>query len=90
MLNQFSIRNKITLLLIVVVLVAAVVLSLVSYDCGKEAVEQRYWQNLKVINTLKSKEIQGVFSQISSHVSLLQGYSSVLQSLRKSKYSWRK
>ncbi|WP_338768227.1 PAS domain S-box protein [Bernardetia sp. ABR2-2B] len=82
MLNRFSIRTKITIRLIVVVLMAAFVLSWVSYDRGKEAVEQRYWQNLKVINKLKSKEIQGVFSQISSHVKLLQEYSSVLQSLR--------
>ncbi len=80
--NRFSIRNKITTLLLAVVLMAALVLSLVSYNRGKEAVEQRYWQNLKVINTLKSKEIQGVFSQISSHVGLLQEYSAVLQSLR--------
>jgi len=68
MLSEIKISSKITALLLSVVLVSVFAISLLSYSSGKQAVEERYWENLTVMSRLKAKQIKSYFDQVQANM----------------------
>ncbi|WP_027003895.1 PAS domain S-box protein [Hugenholtzia roseola] len=68
---KIGISTKITTLLLLVVVLAAIAMSLVSYNSGKYAVEERYRENLQIINRLKADQIQDLFRQVETNLGLI-------------------
>jgi PAS domain S-box-containing protein len=69
--NQVKIGSKITALVLVVVVIAVAVISFIAYDVTKKAAGERYAENLRVINRLKSQKIEFFFNQIQAAVQLM-------------------
>ena len=64
MLNELKIGSKITVLLLTGVLLAVLVISTIAYTVGRQTIEERYTESIKIISNLKEKELETVFNEI--------------------------
>lgn len=71
MFKHITIGKKITALLLTVVLISILVFSFVSYQWGKEGIEEKYWEKLVVFRELKTHEVEVVFEKIKENLYIL-------------------
>jgi PAS domain S-box-containing protein len=79
--KHIKIGHKITALLLGVVLTSILVFSYVSYQWGKEGIEQKYWEKLAVFRELKTHQIEGVFEKIEENLFILKKMPGIRQSI---------
>ncbi len=63
MLKKFSIGNKITLLVLAVVLLSILAISFITYNFTKDSLKERHLESVRAINQLKSGQITNYLQQ---------------------------
>ena len=72
MLKKFSIGNKITFLVLAVVLLSILAISYITYSFAKDSLKDRYLENLQAINQLKTERLSAHFQQIQRNLEVMQ------------------
>ncbi len=71
MLKKFSIGNKITLLVLSVVLLSILAISYITYTLTRDSLEERYLESLQAVNQLKTERISSHFNRVSRQLELI-------------------
>jgi PAS domain S-box-containing protein len=66
MIRRFSIGNKITLLVLVVVLLSVLAVSFITYRFANNSLHERYLETLTAVNTFKAQKISDHLQQVSA------------------------
>ncbi|MBX2840574.1 MAG: PAS domain S-box protein [Flammeovirgaceae bacterium] len=74
MFKKIKIGTKITLLLLSVVIISILAISYLSYIQSQESIQSRYRETLSVINSSKSAEITGLFSQLEANLGIIKKF----------------
>ncbi len=81
MFNEIKIGSKITALLLAVVLLSVFAISFLSYRLSKDSIEERYWESLKVMSSLKASQLEAIFQQVEYNIDLIRESGRVIESL---------
>jgi PAS domain S-box-containing protein len=81
MFNEIKIGSKITTLLLAVVLLSVFAISFLSYRLSKDSIEERYWESMQVMSSLKANQLESIFQQLEYNLSLIQESGRVIESL---------
>ena len=68
MFKNVKISWKITLRLLIVVLLSVTAISYLSYNQSKELIQKRYTESFKLVSSLKSQQIDGIFSKVEDNL----------------------
>ncbi|WP_017733165.1 PAS domain S-box protein [Nafulsella turpanensis] len=79
MLKKFSIGNKITLLVLAVVLLSILAISFITYNFTKDSLKERYLAHLQTVNTLKTEQINNHFQQVAGNLQLMRQQASLIE-----------
>lgn len=81
MFKEIKIGSKITTLLLAVVLLSVFAISFLSYRLSKDSIEERYWESMQVMSSLKANQLESIFQQLEYNLSLIQESGKVIESL---------
>jgi PAS domain S-box-containing protein len=81
MLKKFSIGNKITLLVVAVVLLSIVAISYITYNFTKESLQERHLDKLKAVNQLKTERISNHFLHTANNLESISRLDAVRKAL---------
>jgi PAS domain S-box-containing protein len=81
MIKKFSISNKITLLVLAVVLLSVIAISFVTYRFANTAYKERYTEGLAAINRLKADKIEDHLSGLANGVTTISSMPSVQEAV---------
>ncbi|TAH18565.1 MAG: PAS domain S-box protein [Cytophagales bacterium] len=81
MFNEIKIGSKITSLLLAVVISSVFAISFLSYRLSKDSIEERYWESMQVMSSLKASQLESIFQQLEYNLSLIQESGRVIESI---------